>query len=85
MAQRPLWHVLQVSAGQDLHPRDHALLLRSGEASEVVGMWDPWCTPLLVLLAFAVTPGQENGAASGMGIILLMVVTMLCCCILASA
>jgi len=73
-------------AGQDLHPQDLALLLRSGEASEVVGMWVLWCTPfLLALLASAVTPGQENGAAPGLGSTLLMVVAMLCCCILASA
>lgn len=85
VAQRPVWHVLQVSAGRDLRPWDLALLLRSGEASEVVSMWDPWCTQLLALLTFAATPGQENGAAPGLGIILLMVVTMLCCCILASA
>lgn len=75
MAQRPVWHVLQVSAGQDPCPWDLALLLSSGEASEVVGMWDPWRMPLLVLLAFAITSGQENRAALGLGIIPLMVVT----------
>lgn len=85
VAKRPVWHVLQVSAVQDLHPQDLALLLRSGEVSEVVGLWDPWSTLLLVLLAFAVTPGQENGAAPGLGTTLLRAVTMLCCCILASA
>lgn len=82
---RPVWRVLQLSAGEDLCPWNLALLLRSGETSEVVGLWHPWHTLLLALLAFAVTPGQENGAAPGLGTILLMVVTMLCCCILASA
>lgn len=83
VAQRPVWLVFQVSAGRDLCPWVLALLLSSGEASEVVSMWDPWHTQLLALLAFAVTPGQENGAAPGLGIILLMVVTMFCVCILA--
>lgn len=83
VAQRPVWLVFQVSAGRDLCPWVLALLLSSGEASEVVSMWDPWHTQLLALLAFAVTPGQENGAAPGLGIILLMVVTIFCVCILA--
>lgn len=43
------------------------------------------CTQLLALLAFAATPGQENGAAPGLGIILLMAVTMFCQYIGASA
>lgn len=74
VAQRLVWPVLQVSAGQILCPWDLALSLR---ASGAVCMWD-LCTQLLGLLIFAPTPGQENGAAPGLGIILLMVVTMLC-------
>lgn len=85
VAQNLVWCVLQVSPGQDLHPWDLALLLSSEEASEVVGMWNPWQTQLLALFDFALTPGQENGAGPGLGIILLMAVTKLCCCILASA
>lgn len=75
VAQHLVWPVLQVSAGQDLCPRDPTL---SPRASGIVGMWDLWCTQLLALLTFAPTPGQEHWVAPGLGIILLIVVTMLC-------
>lgn len=77
VAQCLVWPFLQVSAGKTC-----AL----GIWHSYQGFLEWWvCGICDVLLTFAPTPEQENGAAPGLGMILPMVVTMFCQYIGASA